>query len=337
MAQHETYLHCPGGTSLSLLLPSGTVLSKTELRHQLQTAVAKQVSSSAGDGNTANEETAEQRAADVLNEVDGSASSQARARWILDTPTALADAGSWKPARPRRNRRLEAASDVGAGQDEAAARSAQVSALLSGTRNDVCFSVAFEFRLPTLPRKGQRAALIRFAPPPVVPGRQAKRQEASVFVDERGDLLGSSGMNVQQLAAMGKSKDKGKGKHAAEPGVEPVTKPATEPTAEPEPEPKSLTAENLANTPPQQVIASSVVAGRWQVLVATVDCQSSSLSLFVDGELVCECTAAAPADATAVHGLGLGARIVLLGGGKQSESRGGACASTAFAPPHFRV
>ena len=64
------------------------------------------------------------------------------------------------------------------------------------------------------------------------------------------------------------------------------------------------------------------------MLVATVDCVKGTLSLYVDGTLKCEGKTVSDSNrsVSAQAGglsLALGARIVLLGGGKQSECRGG--------------
>ena len=74
----------------------------------------------------------------------------------------------------------------------------------------------------------------------------------------------------------------------------------------------------------QKQARGPVVAGRWQVLVAAVDCLRGSadcLSIYIDGTLTNH--GLTGSDLAGDNGLSLGARIVLLGGGKQSESRGG--------------
>jgi hypothetical protein len=160
--------------------------------------------------------------------------------------------------------------------------------LLRGTRSDVSYSVAVEFRLATLPKQGHRAALLRFAPPPTTPGRHTKRQEATLYVDENGRLTGNATVSVQEheqtMSVPEKQKQKQKQKQANGP----------------------------------------VVAGRWQVLVAAVDCLrggTDCLSIYVDGTLTNH--GLTDSDLPGDNALSLGTRIVLLGGGKQSESRGG--------------
>ena len=74
----------------------------------------------------------------------------------------------------------------------------------------------------------------------------------------------------------------------------------------------------------QKQARGPVVAGRWQVLVAAVDCLRGSadcLSIYIDGTLTNH--GLTGSDLAGDNGLSLGGRIVLLGGGKQSESRGG--------------
>jgi hypothetical protein len=248
-ATHATYLRCPAGTNLSLLLPSGAVLSRPEICARLQDA-AKQLSTewfgskdlfdkAVGGPDGEPSTIAERLVSYVLGaapprkvfvestagnvgrweswkSIPGaidtsalfdSAGNHARLRWLAGSQTALADAvsavlpshegpGGWQALDAGHRQKL--AQYV---RDELpAARGEQASALLTGSRGDVSFAVALEFRLPSLPQQGQRAALLRFAPPPIQPGRRAKRQEASVYVDEGGRLVTSKGLAPHSAA-----------------------------------------------------------------------------------------------------------------------------------------
>ena len=215
--QHETFLHCPAGTSLSLLLPSGAVLGWHELHSKLHDAVmslleAGNLFSGLDKDVPRNEERCQQVLETLLHSHDGTATEQAEVRWLLDTPAALesavqatvASSAAGKLLGPRKQLlRGQAAAafnlQATTSDDGLAVSSAQ---LLRGTRSDVSYSVAVEFRLRALPKQGHRAALIRFAPPPTTPGRHAKRQEATLYVDENGRLTGNSTISVQEHEQM---------------------------------------------------------------------------------------------------------------------------------------
>eukprot|EP01047_Picozoa_sp_COSAG01_P025465 COSAG01_NODE_1610_length_9742_cov_5.134709_1_plen_388_part_00 len=281
--KHETFLHCPGGTSLSLMLPSDVVSAPRQLQRDLLAAVRDTPSALAWVATTTAHTTEPAQQLERLDAVaqglpsthePGSAGWQSAVRQLLGKPadldTLVKEAVAKLDCPVAAELRAEPASQHESEADAAAAAStAQHSALLTGARSDVSFSVMLEFRLPVLPREGQRAALLRFAPPPVTPGRQAKRQEASIYVGHDG-LLGVC--SLLQTAV------------AASPG-------ATEPTS------------------PGDIL---VRPGRWHVLVVTVDCDLGRLCLFVDGVPTQQFV-----DSSSSKCLALGARIVLFGGGKQ--------------------
>jgi hypothetical protein len=354
-------MHCPGGTSLSLLLPSGTVLGVGELRNKLTSAVetsnvatkwvasvadkegtravllhhlARRVAQTLGidQGSAVATELSNTQAEPPLVGglglgLDGTATKQALVRWVLDTPRYFDGL----------TRQAIEASDAGAilanlallGHAETLdPASSAPSPGAESLRCDVSFSVVFEVRLSSLPRAGQRSALLRFAPPPVMPGRHAKRQEASVYVNDKGLLVGNSSMVMVMATATAK----------LSPPTEEEAKPEPSngsPGAEPEPEPEveaeaEAEVEAKPDLQPEEVVGGGISAGRWHVLVATVDRQAHKLSMFIDGSWVGDATlslADADAKAEELHvgggALNLGNRIVLLGGGKQSESRGG--------------
>ena len=86
----------------------------------------------------------------------------------------------------------------------------------------------------------------------------------------------------------------------------------------------------VPSTSPSTADSACVTTGRWHVIVATVRHHANAVALFVDGRWVGDAALATTDDATSTvlraagnGGLCLGERIVLLGGGKQSESRGG--------------
>ena len=139
------------------------------------------------------------------------------------------------------------------------------SALFSGSCLDVCFTAFIEFRMPSIPVVGQRAALLRLEPPPVKVGRDFKRQEASIYIQEGGVLTGSQ----VELKTEGEE---------------------------------------------------CVKAYRWHLLTAVVDCISGVLNLYLDGKFVRTVKYSSNINAPK---LGLGSRLIVFGGGNQSESRGG--------------
>ena len=305
---HETYLHCPAGTSLSLLLPAGAVFGLKELGHKLHTAAKQAASEWAAKAEP--EVLAHQVATSAILNLDGTACSQAKVRWLLDTPAALGDA-------------MQAALLIlGSGEtppDDAAELHHD-----ENPAGDVSYSVVVEFRLPALPQKGHRAALLRFAPPPIVPGRQVKRQEATVYVDSDGQLLGNSAVEIQSVTLPPAQAGPPPPPTAAQLNGEP------QPEPEPEPEQKSENPVDLKKRKKSKKNAKrssgSVSAGQWQVLVASVDCREGKLSLYVDGVLTHEGGVVADQRDAGMQGgaaLSLGTRFVLLGGGKQSECRGG--------------
>jgi len=139
------------------------------------------------------------------------------------------------------------------------------STLFSGSCLDVCFTAFIEFRMPSIPVAGHRAALLRLEPPPVKVGGDFKRQEASIYIQEGGVLTGSQ----VELKTEGEE---------------------------------------------------CVKAYRWHLLTAVVDCISGVLNLYLDGKFVRTVKYSSNINAPK---LGLGSRLIVFGGGNQSESRGG--------------
>jgi len=136
--------------------------------------------------------------------------------------------------------------------------------LFSGTYSDVCFTAIVEFRMPNLPVKNQRAALLRLQPPPVN-GRDSKQQEASIYIQKGGLLAGSQVVEETE-------------------GEE------------------------------------CVKAGQWHILTAMIDCITGVLNLYLDGKFVRTVEYSSNND---MPKLRLGSRLIVFGGGKQSESQGG--------------
>jgi len=137
--------------------------------------------------------------------------------------------------------------------------------------------------MQNLPIMEQRTALLRLSPPVKV-GRDAKRQEASIYIQDGGILSGSQVLKIadEESAKLGKT-DRWLKKADEEP-------------------------------------AKLVKADRWHVLSAVVDCISGTLVLYLDGTFVRTVQTSSKFNATK---LGLGSQLIVFGGGKQSESRGG--------------
>ena len=318
--EHATYLHCSAGTSLSLLLPSGAVIGRHELHSKLQDAVKSAVTSNevllsaaVRTSRTVCQHVVEK----ALQSHDGTATNQAKVRWLLDTSPALQSAVQAAVDQSTSGRSLAVASSS---QTTASDELLLVSSadLLRGTRSDVSFSIVVELRLASLPKQGQRAALLRFAPPPAAAGRHAKRQEATVYVDENGGLTGNSTIRV--AAEPGEKQDR-----SADVGVS-LGDSHCEISEVVKAEGEAAKAEGEA----VKVLDhhQGIVAGRWQVLVATVNCIEGKLSIYVDG--VPTYHGEADTELGGASALTLGARIVLLGGGKQSECRGGDLRKVCF-------
>eukprot|EP01052_Picozoa_sp_SAG31_P026051 SAG31_NODE_2332_length_5931_cov_3.826989_2_plen_1362_part_00 len=360
--KHETYLHCPAGTDLSLLLPSGAVLSRDQICRSLHDAAKRLSAEQFGskelfDRDVDSETTIERLLGDLLRslELDDPASGRvptvstapeiapvdsfvqfdaaayhAKVRLLIDSDTCLTAAINTvleKVSKAQVESTEQKASQTKKQDGDpqlvryvrnklSATHNEQVASMLASTRNDISFAVALEFRLPALPVKGQRAALIRLAPVPTHLGRHAKRQEASIYVDENGRLLLSNAISQQASNQL-------QGKKAEDEGVASVES-------------------------KQATIRGSLARGRWHVVVASVMrrrfqdignddspsdvCTHRDLHLYIDGKKI-GCWAIDNSDENTDNlegndgdgggGLGLGNRIVLFGGGKQSEARGG--------------
>jgi len=78
----------------------------------------------------------------------------------------------------------------------------------------------------------------------------------------------------------------------------------------------------LAGSQVEEIVDGEVCvkAGRWHLLTAVTDCISGVLNLYLDGTFVRTVTYSSKFNAPK---LGLGSRLIVFGGGKQSESRGG--------------
>ena len=150
-------------------------------------------------------------------------------------------------------------------------------------------------------------------------GRQAKRQEASIYVDDSGRLVGSKFIELRDCTVQPSPPEVPEG--PPPPPPPPETKVPTEPEASTQSRVETDTTPTKPNR--QTSPAGRVCAGCWQVIVATVDCRDRQLRVFVDGNLAGEATVADTDIDGSPSGLSLGTRIVLFGGGKQSESRGG--------------
>mmetsp|Transcript_29497 Transcript_29497/g.35928 ORF Transcript_29497/g.35928 Transcript_29497/m.35928 type:complete len:441 (-) Transcript_29497:211-1533(-) len=205
VTKNETYLQCPASTFLSLQVPSDVVLGNAELREKLRTAV-KNVLDLESKGNIEvgrmseivvdriiqdRDKISQQNQMNISSKVSEHASiissSQTNCRTLLIKDSIMKEHVQ-KEVQVIRSTGLFETYESNLHQENFDIKSA----LMTGTRSDVCFTALMEFSIPNLPLVGQRAALLRFAPPPLKLGRDTKRQEASVYVQHGGILAGAT-------------------------------------------------------------------------------------------------------------------------------------------------
>ena len=174
--------------------------------------------------------------------------------------------------------------DEEAAQQQAAAQQAAPGGASSPLSSD--FSVTIEMKLLSLPPSGQLAALVRFNSPDSVSGLARRRHMASLYLDSRGHV----GHNLQAL---------------------PLTDGAAIAGGRQECNPVQKDDDKMARP------KVNLREGRWIVLTACVEVAAGRMTTYIDGKLFSAEENLEPRD------LSLGSKLVVLGGGKAAQSRGG--------------
>lgn len=161
------------------------------------------------------------------------------------------------------------------------------------------FTVTFELRLEKMPVKGHVASLVRFSLPDLAQGR--KKHNTNAFIDDAGRVV-CAAPRQQPLPPLVSAK-------AAEPTAAATATAEAKPTAEEEKKKKPI-----ATT--RHVILRPFT---WHVVTLSVNPLEGSMRSYIDGELCHEL----PAGSAELNHLKLQHKLVVLGGGRQSDARGG--------------
>jgi len=168
------------------------------------------------------------------------------------------------------------------------------------------FSVTIEMKLLSLPPSGQLAALARFNSPDVASSMARRRHMASLYLNSAGQI----GHNLRSLHASDGATPAGSRAVALSiPAVQGKTAGKEHGTRE------SKTAEKEEDKRAAQQV--SLREGRWVVLTASVEVSAGRMTTYLDGKLLATEENLEPRD------LSLGSKLVILGGGKAAQSRGG--------------
>jgi hypothetical protein len=173
-------------------------------------------------------------------------------------------------------------------------------AIISG----ISFTILAEIMLPTLPIKGQRAALLRFSPHNMQAAGKFDRRQllASMYVNSRGEVGGPD------LPALGLDQDQVSDAPTSTISAVPATTDVADEAAS-------------INTPRKKV---RIEPKRWTTIAVCIDAGNRSnprASFYVDGEYASSYLSDGSGESNL--SFGLGRRIVLFGGGKDVETNGG--------------
>ncbi len=167
------------------------------------------------------------------------------------------------------------------------------------------FAVTVELKMSALPPRGQLAVLLRLNPPDLSQAR--RRHVASLYVDSDGALRHSADPSApplqQPLAVDGGAQHPTAAPVNSTPAVPAATAATT--ASKGEAKPATSKTKPRANAGPPRIRE-----GRWTVLTLSVNASAGRLVAYIDSRPAGEETGLDPSS------LRLGARLIVLGGGK---------------------